>query len=209
MYTPTHFAEEDPDVLFAFMQEHPFATLITHDTSGPIASHLPVEITKSPGEGKLHIRGHLARDNPHWELFGSSARSLFIFHGPHNYISPAWYQSQNLVPTWNYAVVHAYGCPSVIEDPGDTRALLDALVDRFEEGRSQPWANHLDPSLMEGLQSSIVAFDCRVEELQGKFKLGQNRRIQDQESALEALEAEAGNPELAQLTRDRLKGKTA
>lgn len=208
MYTPAHFTEEDPETLYAFMRDYPFATLITHDGSGPTASHIPVEVTKSPDEDHIRILGHVARANSHWELFGSATRSLFIFHGPHEYISPAWYPSQNLVPTWNYAVVHAYGFPKVIEEPTEVRSLLESLVNRFESPRPDPWNNDLDEDLMERLQATIVGFECKVEEIQGKFKLGQNRRLADQEGALTGLESEAANLELAGLTRKRLQEDT-
>ena len=208
MYTPTHFTEEDPETLYAFMQQYPFSTLVTHHASGPMASHIPVEVTKSASQDSIHIVGHVARSNSHWELFESPTPSLFIFHGPHEYISPAWYQSSSLVPTWNYAVVHAYGRPRLIEEPEEVRLLLDRLVGQFENQRPDPWINNLDEDLMERLQASIVGFDCKVETLQGKFKLGQNRRVMDQKGALAGLESEARNVELASLTRERLQEDT-
>ncbi|MEE3327221.1 MAG: FMN-binding negative transcriptional regulator [Myxococcota bacterium] len=205
MYTPTHFAEEDTELLYSFMQNHPFATLVTNQSDGPLATHLPVEVEKSRDGNQGRILGHLARANPHWELFDSPDHSLLIFHGPHNYISPAWYESKNMVPTWNYAAVHAYGRIHLIDEPDEVRGVLDALVDRFESQRATPWVNELDDEFMNQLQAAIVAFEFKIEKLEGKFKLGQNRRLVDQKSALLGLESETSNIELASLTRQRLK----
>ena len=205
MYTPTHFAEEDPELLYSFMQNHPFATLVTNQSDGPLATHLPVEIKKSADGKQGRILGHVARANPHWELFKSTGHSLLIFHGPHDYISPAWYESKNMVPTWNYAAVHAYGRIRLIDESDEVRGVLDDLVDRFESPRATPWVNELDDDFMNQLQAAIVAFEFKVERLEGKFKLGQNRRRVDQKSALAGLESESSNLELASLTRNRLK----
>ena len=96
----------------------------------------------------------------------------------------------------------------MIEEPTEVRSLLESLVNRFESPRPDPWNNDLDEDLMERLQATIVGFECEVEEIQGKFKLGQNRRLADQEGALTGLESEAANLELAGLTRKRLQEDT-
>ena len=207
MYTPTHFKEEDTETLCAFMREHPFATLVSNDSEGPTASHIPVEVKQDPDGAGIRILGHLARANPHWRSFGSDEGSLLIFHGPHEYISPDWYESKNLVPTWNYAAVHAYGRIRVVEGAADVRVILDELVDRFESKRATPWVNQLDEDFMQKLQAAIVAFELEVERLEGKFKLSQNRLMLDQQAALTRLESETTNVELARLTRQRLKAE--
>lgn len=204
MYIPTHFAEEDAETLYSFMQTHPFATLVSTTSDGPIASHIPVEAKRGQDGSGFRILGHLARANPHWEQFESHEPSLLIFHGPHEYISPDWYESENLVPTWNYAAVHAYGRIHTVDHASEARAILDQLVDRFESRRAAPWINKIDEDLMEKLQAAIVAFEFRVERLEGKFKLGQNRLKVDQQAALSGLESETANLELARLTRERL-----
>jgi transcriptional regulator len=207
MYVPAHFAEEDESVLYSFMQEHPFATLVTNTAEGPIATHLPVDVDTRDEAKHGRILGHVARANPHWQKFQSNENSLLIFHGPHNYISPAWYKSGNLVPTWNYAAVHAYGRLVLINEPADVRALLDRLVQRFESERSSPWINPLKDDFMNQLQAAIVAFEFRIDHLEGKFKLSQNRMLADQIASLAGLEQEGGDASLAALTRRRLDEK--
>jgi len=204
MYVPAHFAENDEGVLYSFMQEHPFSTLVTNAAEGPIATHLPVDVDTPNRAEHGRILGHFARANPHWQKLQSDEQSLLIFHGPHDYISPAWYKSENLPPTWNYAAVHAYGHLVLIDEPGEVRAILDRLVQRFESGRPTPWINSLEDGFMTQLQSAIVAFEFRIDHLEGKFKLGQNRMLVDRIASLAGLEKEGGEASLAALTRKRL-----
>ena len=209
MYLPSHFKEQDESVLYAFMRAHPFATLVTSSSEGPIASHLPVYLDEQKEAKACRLLGHVARANSHWKHFASCEKSLMIFHGPHGYISPAWYRSDQLVPTWNYAAVHVTGRPHVLEDPSDVRTVLNCLVDQFESSRPKPWQNNLGSDVMKGLINAIVAFEFQIEEIQGKFKLGQNRAPADQLASLEGLEHETANTELIDLTRTRLKEKSS
>src|SRR5258705_13731433 len=131
MYLPAAFAETRLDVLHAFMREHAFGTLVTigaDGAGGPQASHLPMLLLPSRGNlGTLQM--HFARPNDHWKLLADAAASaLAIFHGPHSYISPAWYATpQAAVPTWNYAVVHARGTPHMLRDDDELSEDLRAL----------------------------------------------------------------------------------
>lgn len=195
MYLPSSFQVTDAQSVAAFLREHPFATLISSTPDGPFASHLPLEFSNEEGEraGKGVLLGHVARANAHWRHFDGSAPSLAIFHGPHAYISPAWYESDSLPPTWNYAVVHAYGHPKVLEDPVRVREVLDVLVERFESERSERWLNTLDPEFVDKLQAGIVAFEFPIDEIEAKFKLGQNRSPADQAASLEGLASESGS----------------
>lgn len=194
MYVPSAFQVMDSRVLNGFMRDHPFATLVSSTPDGPLATHLPLELVSEHEERGGHglLLGHVARANPHWRHFDGASASLAIFHGPHAYISPAWYVSDSLPPTWNYAAVHAHGHPRVTEDPTRVRQVLDALVERFESERSERWINSLDPGFMDKLQAGIVAFEFPIEGIEGKFKLGQNRSPADQTASLEGLTTESG-----------------
>ena len=63
-----------------------------------------------------------------------------MFQGAQAYISPSWYPTKRahgkVVPTWNYAVVHAHGEPRAIE----SRAEVLAIVTRFDADRTKPTA---------------------------------------------------------------------
>lgn len=187
MYTPPSFREERPEVLHALIRENSFGTLVTHGAAGITASHLPFILRDEPGEQPV-LLGHMARANDQWQSFPTGTEVLVIFQGPHAYISPSWYETELSVPTWNYAVVHAYGTPRLIEDLASVRALLNATVSTYEAGFERPWsADHLPDEFVEKLSRAIVAFEIPIGRLEGKFKLGQNRGEADQRGAVEGL----------------------
>jgi transcriptional regulator len=134
--------------------------------------------------------GHFARANPHWGHADGGA-TLAVFHGPHAYVSPSWYEHpERMVPTWNYATVHMHGTLEIIADAAATRAVLDALVDRFEGGRAAPWTLRMPERRRDAMVAAIVAFRLRVTRLEGKFKLSQNRSAADRARVAAALKKE-------------------
>lgn len=199
MYIPTPFRVEDVDKLGAFIQRHSFATLITHDGSAPFASHLPMLFRPDVGKHGTLV-SHMARANPQWKHFASGAEALAVFHGPHAYISPSWYQSELAVPTWNYAAVHAYGVGTVISDHERVVALLNETVATYEAGFEQPWNGDLPVEFRDKLMHGIVAFEIPIARIEGKFKLGQNRSAADTQGVYEALIA-SGTAECAAVAR--------
>ena len=143
MYVPRHFEESRIEVLHELMRARPLATLVTMSAAGINANHVPLHL--SPDSGRFGcLRRHVARANPVWQDLVAEVEALAIFHGPQGYISPSWYPSKKqhgqVVPTWNYAVVHAYGTLRVIEDPAWLRSQLEALTARHEAASAEPWA---------------------------------------------------------------------
>src|SRR5438477_9886629 len=142
MYVPPHFAVSDPATLHDFIERHSFGLLVSQVDGVPFASHLPFLLDRAAGPHGTLV-GHMARANPQWrQAHGQTA--LAIFSGPHTYISPTWYEAEQVVPTWNYAAVHASGPVEVVED---AEALLDILrrsVQVYESPMPRPWS--FDPS---------------------------------------------------------------
>lgn len=194
MYVPAQFAPSDRAAVVRLMHDYPFATLLTPQSADPLITHLPLlHVADCEPHGTLY--GHFARANLHASDAGS-AESIAIFHGPHAYVSPSWYAAPAAaVPTWNYAVVHAHGTVQLADDPADTRAILDALIKRFESLRSSPWALALEPRALQAMVGAIVGFRLRIKRLEAKFKLSQNRSADDQRRVADALAA--GDPEAA------------
>ena len=186
MYIPPPFRVEDPSKLSEFIQQNSFATLVTHDGQAPFASHLPTLFRPDTGPHGTLI-AHLARANPQWKHFAGGAEALAIFHGPHGYISPAWYQTSPAVPTWNYAVVHAYGVPAIIDDRERVVALLRETIAIFEAPFDPPWAGDLPADYLDKMINGIVAFEIPVTRIEGKFKFGQNRAAEDVRGVIETL----------------------
>jgi len=195
MYIPRSFAETDRAVLFDFIEANPFGLLLTVEDGVPVGSHIPFVLDQASGaDGAL--QAHLARANPQWRGFDGRTQVLCVFVGPHAYVSPSWYTPETpAVPTWNYAVVHAYGVPSVIDDPVRLRAQQEALVDRFEADRAAPWSMaSQDASYIGGMLEGIVAFEIPVARLEGKFKLNQNIPQANRRGAMAGLRGEATDP---------------
>jgi len=189
LYTPPLFDARDRAAISRLMHDHPFATLVTPAADEPRVSHVPLLLV-SNCEPHGTLIGHFARANPHWQA-ARNARSVAIFHGPHAYVSPAWYaEPAQAVPTWNYATVHAHGVMELIDDPVETRGVLDALVQRFEGPRERPWQFAMPTRERDALVRGIVAFRLRIKRLDAKFKLSQNRNAADRERVMTALAAE-------------------
>jgi len=189
MYIPKGFEVEDLPTLHDFMAQHSFATLFGMLEGSPFATHLPLLV--DPGRGRHGtILGHIARANPHWRIFDGKSPALAIFAGPHAYVSPSWYRSPNVVPTWLYTTVHAHGTPKLIEDAETVRALLERMVRFYEDGFPRPWRlDSQGASYLEGMQRAIVAFEMPIERIEGKFKLNQTKNEADRRGTIEGLEA--------------------
>jgi transcriptional regulator len=185
MYIPGPYQVNESGRLASFLRRHSFATLITHDGMAPFASHLPMLLQEGGEHGML--LSHMARANPQWKHFASGAEVLVIFHGPHGYVSPSWYETTPAVPTWNYAVVHAYGVPTVFSDHSKVSSLLDETVSFYESALDQPWSGELPAEFRDRLMNAIVAFEIPISRLEGKFKLSQNRPSADAEGVIQAL----------------------
>jgi len=193
MYVPEAFRLDDRDAVAEVMRAFDFALLVTAPDGVVQASHLPFLYDPDAGpHGMLHA--HMARANPQWQDFAVLAErggeALVVFQGPHSYISPTWYASeQPNVPTWNYVAVHAYGLPEVLEDAAATRALLERLVARQEAGLTPAWTTAgLTEKYLDGMQRGLVAFRLPVARLEAKAKLSQNKTAAQLAAATAVLE---------------------
>jgi transcriptional regulator len=186
VYIPKLFRETDQVALHDLMRAYSFATLISQHDGAPYASHLPMLLQADAGPQGTLV-GHMARANPQWRDFDPSQEVLTIFQGPHAYVSPSWYETELSVPTWNYAVVHAYGTPRVIEDSAALYDILKAVVQMYEAPFEQPWPFALPEDYVDKMMRAIVGFSISITRLEGKYKLSQNRPPEDQQRVVEAL----------------------
>lgn len=198
MYIPPFNRIDDPALINAFIHEHGFAMVVSENAGSLTASHLPVLL--EPNVGKLGVlRSHMARANEQWRQFAAGKEVLCIFAGPHAYISPSWYVSQHTVPTWNYAAVHVYGRPTLVEDATGLAGIVRSTTNKYEGMVRSTWKMPLSESEFAGMLKAIVGFEIQITRVEAKFKLGQNRSRQDQETMLRALQeaADCGSRELA------------
>jgi transcriptional regulator len=168
------------------IEEHPFATLITASGGEPHISHLPLLYRSDPAPHGSLI-GHMARANAHWQRLADGP-TLAVFHGPHAYVSPSWYADPAaMVPTWNYVVAHVHGSAMPLADRTETLSILGQMTERFESGRPRPWRLQLEGIRLEAMVGAIVAFRMNIERVDAKFKLSQNRSVEDRERVIAAL----------------------
>ncbi len=198
MYIPSHFQQSDPAVLHEFIERHSFGLLISVLDEGLFATHIPFLLQRTAGASG-HLVGHLARANPQWrELEGRDV--LAVFSGPHAYVSPAWYEAQNVVPTWNYLAVHAQGPCRLIEDEDELAQLLCHTVGFYEQAMPNPWTIDPQSDFFRKVQRQVVGFRVEIRNLEGKWKLNQNHPLERRARAAGRL-AEQPNPDAREIAR--------
>lgn len=192
MYTPASFAVSDRDRLHEFIEQHSFATLVTASGGSPTAAHLPLLIERDAGD-QGRLLGHMARANDQWRD-ADGAEALAIFHGPQAYISPAWYDARNVVPTWNYVAVHVYGRLRIVASIAELRSIIERTVETYEQGRETPWSLQLpEAKFIDGLLDDIVGFTLQIERIEGKWKLSQNHDAARREKVIRELRSAGGD----------------
>ncbi|HVW13211.1 MAG TPA: FMN-binding negative transcriptional regulator [Mucilaginibacter sp.] len=183
MYIPSFNQFPDRQEIIAFMQRYSFASIVTTIDDKPFATHLPF-LVREEGD-KLLLLSHFAKANPQSkEIFDKT--SLVIFTEPHAYISPSNYETEKVVPTWNYIAVHAYGKAQILSDD-EKPALLKHTIETFEAAYFQQWQG-LPEEYRSRMMNGIVAFEIEVIDLQAKKKLSQNRTDKEIENIIHSLE---------------------
>ena len=201
MYMPAHFEESRMDVLQALVRAHPLGTLVTMTAAGLEANHLPFQIDPDPAPFGT-LRGHVARANRVWRDYSPGIDALAVFSGPHAYVSPGWYPSKResgkVVPTWNYAVVHAHGPLRIVDDREWLRAFVTGLTTRHESTRDQPWqVSDAPPDYIDQMLGAIVGIEIPISRIAGKWKVSQNRAPRDREGVAAGLLQAGGEEAMA------------
>jgi transcriptional regulator len=196
MYTPKAFEVTDLALLQAAMKQSELATLVTMTKQGLIATHLPLLLDETKGEFGT-LTGHVSRANLQWSETNTDAEALVIFLGLDTYVSPNWYpakqESGRVVPTWNYAAIHAYGRLTFHEDPEWLRTMVTELTKRHEGSFPAPWQVTDAPGVyIDSQLKAIVGFEFQIVRLEGKQKFNQNRSFEDRQGVIEGLR-ELGN----------------
>ena len=196
MYLPKHFEETRVSVLHAHIGAHPLGALVAMTPVGLEANHIPFEVDPEPAPFGT-LRGHIARANSLWREASRDVEALVIFQGAGMYVSPSWYvtkaETGKVVPTWNYAVVHAYGALRFIDDREWLRAFVTKLTNRHEGERRDPWhVTDAPADYVETQLGAIIGLELPIARLVGKWKVSQNRPAQDAQAAAEGLVREGG-----------------
>jgi transcriptional regulator len=191
MYTPKDFRVDDLPTLHADMQRNTLATLVTLTPTGLVATHLPVLLDEQRGPFGT-ILGHVSRANLQWQQTDPATEALLIFNGPDTYVTPNWYPAKQetgrVVPTWNYAAIHAYGKLSFFDDPARLRDIVTRLTDIHESTFPNPWKVTDAPAIyIDSQLKAIVGFELPISRLEGKRKFNQNRSAADQTGVVQGL----------------------
>jgi len=203
MYQPAHgrFVVDDPASMLAELSAVAPAALVTNTASGFWTTLLPMLFYPDEGAAGV-LRGHLARGNPQWRELGVGSRALAIWTGPDAYISPSWYEEKRLtgkvVPTWNYTAVVAHGTLTTRVEPDWLVAHVRRLVERHEGERAAPWSLDDAPAgYIEVQARAIVGLELRIDRIEAKRKLSQNRSDEDIEGVMSALAGSSSREEQA------------
>lgn len=193
MYIPNYFEITDREEMNAIINSNGFATLFSTHQGSPYATHLPLLLNEDGTE----LIGHFAKGNKQWtDIIGQEV--LVVFQGPHCYISPSWYETQDTVPTWNYVTVHVTGNIELMQD-GDARLMesMENLTCKYEEPTSGYSLKEVDNGYIQSLSKGVVGFTLRISRIEGKAKLSQNHSRERIERVIKQLEKTGKHNEMA------------
>ncbi|QCK15124.1 FMN-binding negative transcriptional regulator [Mangrovivirga cuniculi] len=175
-YPPKHYNESSIAMSLKVMRLFPLATVISSNTDSlPDVTLMPL-LTDENSKG-MELLGHIDKNNPQTSSL-SGAEVKVLFKGPDTYISPLNYISENQLPTWNYAYVEVIGKSEFISDE-ECRKLLVRMVDELD---TKDWKlNYNDPRI-DKLLPYIQGFKIKVSSLKNRFKLSQDKSIEDQKA---------------------------
>lgn len=180
MYIPKAFKVTEREQLNNFIEQNSFGILFSKLNDEPFATHLPFVVEKDC------LLSHFAKANPHWQLLDGQ-RVLVVFHGPHAYISPTWYQEENTVPTWNYTAVHVEGKVKIVKEAECLQDILEKTIHFNEQFEPNPWRANFDAQAISGMMNGIVGVEVNIETIEGKWKMNQHHPLQRQQNAIEGL----------------------
>lgn len=200
MFLPPIFREDRLDVQLDLIRTHPFGLMVINGPKRLDANPLPFLIYPEEGAHGT-LRAHFSRGNPLLQELASVHECLVVFQGPQKYITPSWYptkqESGKVVPTWNYATVHAWGRPRVIDDPAWLRPHLADMTQSQESARLNPWKvdDAPDEYIVEQMQR-VVGLEIPINHIEGKWKVSQNRSRADRRGVVTGLlaEGDSGKP---------------
>lgn len=205
MYLPEHFQETRQELLIELIQKHALGCLVIYQNGEFEANHLPFEYDE-----KRHVFiAHIAKKNPLFDILKQAQQALIVFSIDHAYVSPNWYEGKfehhRTVPTWNYVVIQVKGEVRLVEDEKLLRGILAKLTRRHEATQVKPWKMTDAPQdYIQDQLAQIAGIEFTIEKITGKFKLSQNKSVQDIHNVAQAY-AENGHEQLSQMMLKQIK----
>ncbi len=184
MYQPRKYKKKDPDYIFDFIQEHPFATFVLYGER-LLATHIPV-LLKGSAE-KFTLYSHIANHNEQFDHLQDGVEALIIFQGAHDYVSSSWYKDKD-ISTWDYSAVHV-NVQLRLQSQDELADSLRNLVHRFEKGQKDPlYFDDLPRELIDDHLPRITGFWCEPFKIEAIAKLHQGMDEDDVRSVIKHLE---------------------
>jgi len=193
MYIPKHFNVTDKEEILSFLKANTFGQLISLVEGKLFSSHIPFFLS----ENNQSLICHIAKNNPQWECI-TEQEVLVTFQGPHDYVSPSWYNSPG-VPTWNYQSVHIYGNPQLITKTEQLSNIVNKLTGIYESSFDEPW----EPEYKESMLKAIIGIEIKITDIQCKYKLSQNRSEEDRLQVIEE-HTKRGSIQLSMATKNKI-----
>lgn len=212
MYLPPYHRFTDSDAMASLIDAHPLGAWVCHGGGELVANHIPFVLDRSRGAHGTLI-GHVARGNGIWRVLSPSTPSVVMFRGAQAYVTPSWYPGKaehaQVVPTWDYVVVHVHGVARAVEDKAWMLDMLERLTHAQESGRGSPWRVSDAPAdYIDRLLRAIVGIEIPVSRLEGKLKLSQDEALADRLGTVDGLRAQPRQEVrlLAELVQQQIDG---
>lgn len=202
MYIPAAFKIKDISEMIEVIQENSFATLFSTHEGIPYATHLPLLFN----DKKDCLIGHFAKGNPQWEDI-ENQKVLAVFHGPHCYISPSWYETNQAVPTWNYVAVHVYGEIELIEHNDELIKSFNNMIEKYEHSNSTYSLTQVDEQRVSNLSKGVQGFKLKIFNMEGQKKLSQDHSNDRRQLVIQKLEEieHTNERQIARLMKQNIK----
>jgi transcriptional regulator len=194
-----HFTISDETVVKRLIRENPWMTFVSNASTGLVASHYAT-LLEEEADG-ISIVSHFGRPDEKLHELGEH-EMLVIVQGPHGYISPGWYAEGDFIPTWNHVTAHLYGTPEILSAE-ENFTILQRLVDHFEVRMPRPVSLAYDEEYARRVAKGTVGLRIRVDRIDARLKLSQNKSAEVRETIISALEGDGAyaHPGLAEEMR--------
>ncbi|MBW4032783.1 MAG: FMN-binding negative transcriptional regulator [Acidobacteria bacterium] len=180
------YTTEDATVIKRLIRENPWLSYVSNTSTGMVASHYAT-LLEEDADG-ISIVSHFGRPDEKLHELGEH-EMLVIVQGPHGYISPGWYAEGDFIPTWNHVTAHLYGTPEILS-PEENFAVLQRLVDHFEQRMPHPVSLDVDEQYARRVATGTVGLRIRVTRVDARLKLSQNKSPEVRETIIRALDGD-------------------
>lgn len=179
------FRKADDQRIIDFARDRAFGALSINGDYGPLIAHIPFQLSANG----THLEAHVVRSNPLYRALINSMPAVMAVSGGDGYVSPDWYGVNDQVPTWNYVAAHLRGTLRRLPE-ADLHGVLERLSDDMER-RLLPkpiWKmDKVSDDALQKMLRQIVPIAMDVDDLDGTWKLGQNKPTQARVDAVGAM----------------------